>query len=105
MEEKDLNFVSNRNQILEILIRSKQEGRSVGILSNRLGPATLITCVDDIVFDELQTIIILKPFDHTGYMLPANRLDLHDITYVCPLNSEFRNPYLDNITKERNWFF
>jgi hypothetical protein len=105
MEERDLNFVSNRNQILEILMRSKQEGRSVGIFSNRLGPATLITCVDDIAFDDLRTTVILKPFDHTGYILPCHRLDLEDITSVCPLNSEFRNPFLDNITRDRNWFF
>jgi hypothetical protein len=105
MQERDLNFVSNRTQILEILMRSKEQGKSVGILSHRLGDAAVVTGVDEIVFEDLKTLVILKPYDHTGYLLPSYRLELQDITSVCPLTSEFRNPYIDNINKDKNWFF
>jgi hypothetical protein len=105
MQETDFNFIDNRSQILEVLIRSKQESRSVGILSNKLGPSVLITGVEDVVFEDVKTVIVLKPFDHTGYILPSYKLEIQDIISVCPLNSEFRNPFIDNIGKEKNWFF
>lgn len=104
MDQPDLNFVSDQNQILDILIRCKEDGKSVGVLSDRLGPAMLITGVEEILFDA-SIVIVFRHFDHTGYILPCQKIELADIISVCPLTSKFRNPYLGNIDKERNWFF
>jgi hypothetical protein len=105
MQERDLNFVHDRTQILEILTLSKNQGKSVGILSHRLGDAVVITGVDEIVLEDWRTVVILKPFDHTGYLLPTYKLEITDIASVCPLASEFKNPYIDSINKNKNWFF
>ena len=105
MQEQDSNFITNKQQILETLSASKEQGRSIGILSNKLGDGMIITGIEDIRFEDDSIFVVLKPFDHTGYILPFSKLAINEIISVCPLNSEFKHPYLDNIEKSRSWFF
>jgi hypothetical protein len=105
MATKELNFLSSQPEILNALIQSKQNSTSIGIRSNVLGSETLVSCVEDIIFEEGQTIIILKHFDTTGYILPSHKINLGEIEAVYPFATPFVNPFLSNIDKDRTWFF
>jgi hypothetical protein len=105
MDYSDWNFVSAKAEMLGILVNSKQHGSAVGIIAPVFGDDILITAVEDIILEEGKTVIILKQYDRSGYMLPSSRITLEDMTSICPFSSEFRNPYLDNFEKDRSWFF
>ena len=104
-KENVFESTSSSSEILRILISSKEEAKSIAISSERLGPGFLITAVEDIILVEGETIILFKPFDVTGFILPTNKLRLADIAAVCPLNSEFENPVLKNFDKNKTWYF
>jgi hypothetical protein len=105
MDYSDWDFVSTKAEMLGMLVSSKQHGSAVGIVAPAFGHDILITAVEDIILEDGKTIIILKQYDRSGYMLPSSRISLEDITSICPFSSEFRNPYLDNLEKDRTWFF
>jgi hypothetical protein len=92
-------------EMLKVLIASKEENKSIGISSPRIGEGFFITAVEDIILVEGETIILFKPFDVTGFILPTNKLRLVDINAVCPLSSEFQNPVLKNFDKNKTWYF
>jgi hypothetical protein len=105
LDEQILNLTFGTQKILRILFDSKENGNTIGIRSPLLGEGFFITAVDDIILQEGETTILFKPFDVTGFMLPTNKLLLADIEAACPLISEFRNPFLKNIARDRSWFF
>lgn len=93
------------SEILRILISSKEESKSIAVSSPRIGEGFFITAVDDIILEEGETMILFKPFDATGFILPTNKLHLAEIAAVCPLKSEFENPVLKNFDKSKTWYF
>jgi hypothetical protein len=101
----DLNFLTTEPEILKALLQSKQEGTAIGIRAPLLGPETIITAVDDIIFTEENTLIILKSYDSTGYMLPSHKVELPQIQAVYPFATPFTNPFLQNLEKDKTWFF
>lgn len=105
MNYADWNFVTAKAEILGVLVNSKQHGSAVGIMAPVFGSDIFITGVEDIILEEGKTLIILKQYDHSGYILPSTRIALEDLESVCPFSSELRNPYLDNHQKDRTWFF
>jgi hypothetical protein len=86
-------------------MKSKEEGTSVGIRSISLGPETVVTAVEDIIFEDGQTVVILKHFDSSGYILPSHRINLEDFQAIHSFSTPFINPYIQNIGREKNWFF
>lgn len=104
-DEQILNLAKSSSEILKIIIESKENGNTIGISSPLLGEGFFITAVEDIILEDGETIILVKPFDVTGFLLPTNHLTLGDIDAACPLISTFKNPVLRNLDKERNWFF
>jgi len=104
-KEKVIESASLGSDILRILVASKEEAKSIAISSGRIGEGFFITAVEDIILEEGETIILFKPFDVTGFILPTNKLKLRDIAAVCPLNSEFENPVLKNFDKNKTWYF
>jgi hypothetical protein len=102
---RELNFLNVESEILSALLKSKEEGTSIGIKASPLGTEIIITAVEDIQFHEGQTIIVLKHFDLSGYILPSSKINLPDIQAVCPFASPFHNPYLQNLDRHRTWFF
>ena len=104
-KEIGLESANATADILRILVSSKEEGKSIGISSPRIGDGFFITAVEDIILVEGETIILFKPFDITGFILPTNKLRLVDIVAVCPLKSEFENPILRNFDKNKTWYF
>jgi hypothetical protein len=105
-DEHILDLATSKDEILKILMTSKENGNTIGIKSDPLGDGFVMTAVDDILLEDGgETIIILKRFDITGFMLPTNMLPLQSIKAACPLMSEFKNPVLKNLDKSRSWFF
>jgi hypothetical protein len=104
-DEQILDLVENAHDVLKVLVASKENGNTVGIRSASLGAGFCITAVEDIILEDGETFICLKPFDVTGFMLPTTKLRLTDVAAACPLISEFQNPVLRNFEKDRNWFF
>jgi hypothetical protein len=103
--EKEINFLQAPDEILKALLLSKEKGTLIGIRSNVLGSQTIITAVEDIIFEEGQTYIILKYYDASGYILPSHKIDLQHIEAVIPFSTPFHNPILDNLSKNKSWSF
>jgi hypothetical protein len=104
-DEDILSLVRDPQEILKVIIASKENGNTVGIRSPEFGEGFFITAVEDIILEEGETAILFKPFDVTGFILPTNKLNLHQIEAACALISEFENPVLKNINKDKSWFF
>ncbi len=96
MERLNLELVSDRGEMLNVLAESKAHGIAVGILAPALGDEIFVTAVDDIVIDKDITIV-LRSYDKTGYMLETNKLTLGEIKSVCPFSSPFENPWLREV--------
>jgi hypothetical protein len=92
-----LNIVSGSGPILHALLESKIHNTVVGIHAKKLGKATYLTAVTEIMLpcDE-EPLIVLTGFDITGYRLENNALRLSDIETVIPFNSKFENPFAKN---------
>jgi hypothetical protein len=105
MNVRELNFLTDQSSILQALLKSKEDGTAIGLRSSALGPDTVITGVEDIVFAEGHTIVVLKHYDSSGYILPSHKVNLLEIQSICPFSTPFSNPYLQNFGKEKNWFF
>jgi hypothetical protein len=104
-DEQILDVATNKDDILKLMISGKENGNTVGIRSAVLGDGFYITAVEEVILEEGSTTFRLKPFDITGFILPTNRLKLAEIDAACPLISEFQNPVLKNIEKDKSWFF
>ena len=105
MNVRELNFLEGRADILQALMKSKEEGTAIAIRATVLGMEPIVTAVEDVSFDDGLTIIVLKHYDATGYILPSKRLNLLEIQSVCPFTTPFSNPYLQNLNKDKSWFF
>jgi hypothetical protein len=103
--EKMGDLTRGEQEILKILINSKENGNTIGLCSSVLGEGFFITAVEDIILQDGETIIVIKPFDVTGFVLPTNTLKLASIEAACPLISEYQNPILKNFEKDKSWFF
>jgi hypothetical protein len=88
----ELEFMTNTNDILRILIHSKKHGNVVGIGSPALGAGIFMTAVDDVIVD-YETVIYLKSCDINGTRLEKNMLKLTDITIACSFKSQYENLY------------
>lgn len=87
-------LITHRDEITDEILKSKQEGNIVGIISPVLGSGMFLTGVDDLILAEGSSLVILKRFDVNGYLFPTHEIPLNSIKAVCPFTSKFRNPYL-----------
>jgi hypothetical protein len=101
MQDIDLAFISDQEEILKVLYESKNQGSVVGISAAILGSGVFLTAVDNIMEANGNYLIVLKGYDVTGYILERNKIRLTDIRSVCPFKSKFTNPYLKEFTDER----
>lgn len=90
----ELEFLTGKESILEILDHSQNNGNVIGICSPALGPGIFITTVDHIIKD-YETIVYLKPYDVNGYKLEKNTLKLTEIISVCAFRSHYEKLYHD----------
>ena len=105
MLKNDLDFLCDSEVILSELMRSKVEGNSIAIKSHQLGSDPIVTAVEDIIVQDGQTIVVLKPYDISGYFLPFHKIDLNDIAGICRFSTPLPNPFLNNIDRSRTWHF
>jgi hypothetical protein len=101
----ELCFLSAPQDVLNALNESKEQGTCIGIKCPALGDDILITAVDEITSDQGEPLIHFKYYDSSGYILPSHKARLSEIDLVCPFSTPFTNPYLNNIDKEKPWFF
>jgi hypothetical protein len=88
----ELEFTTASEEILRILIHSKEYGNVIGISSPFLGAGIFITAVDKIILD-YETIVQLKPYDVNGGTLEKNVLKLTEITSACAFKSRYEKLY------------
>jgi hypothetical protein len=88
----ELQFFTSSDEILRILIHSKEYGNVVGIVSPVLGAGMFITAVEKIILD-YETVIQIKAEDINGEVLDCNTLKLSDITCACPFRTRFEKLY------------
>ena len=101
MQQIDLAFISEQDQIIEILHQSKDQGTVVGLSAPILGNGVFLTGIENVIKNENDYLIVLKGYDVTGYILERNKIKLSDIRCVCPFKSPFNNPYLKELTGDR----
>lgn len=102
---EELNFIHSKEDILKALLQCKEEQTSIGIQSDALGTETVVTGIEDIVIEDTRTLVVLKYYDTTGYILPSNKIVLEEIQAVFPFATTFENPYLNNLNKGKSWHF
>ena len=91
----DLEILRSKKNILQQLEICKEQGKLVGIFSRTLGEGLFVTGIEDIYKWEKEEIIVLKPYDIGGNILPRNYLSLSEIKAVCPFNCTYKNPFLN----------
>ena len=100
--KRQLNIVSGAGPILHVLLDSKMHNTVVGIHAKKLGNATYLTGVTEIMLPlNEEPLIILTGFDITGYRFENNALRLSDIERVIPFSSKFENPFLNHYQNTR----
>lgn len=86
--KRELEFMTASDDILQILLHSKEHGNVVGISSPFLGSGIFITAVDQVI-EDYETVIQLKSVDVNGGMLEKSTLRLSEITSACSFRSRF----------------
>jgi hypothetical protein len=98
MEQED---VTNPGHILNHLLNSKEKGTVIGIVSPVLGRLMALTGVEDLILDE-RPMVILKPYDMNGRILPTAKILLENIYSVRPFTSKFENPFVAKFEEGNN---
>ena len=94
MQQIEIEFISEPDDIIRALEESRINGTVVGISAAILGSGVFLTAVDNIIKSDSDYLIVLKGYDVTGYILERNKILLSDIRAICPFYSKFKNPYL-----------
>jgi hypothetical protein len=105
MAANENHFLTSHADILKALLQSKHDGTAIAIRAKAFGEEAIVTCVEDVLIEGGQIIIVMKHYDTSGYILPYHKLNLIEIQGVYPFATQFSNPYLANIEKERTWYF
>jgi len=91
--EQTLEWVTNTEEILKILLDSKVNGNVVGITALSFGPTIAMTAVDDIIDVKNDKIVLLKENDLLGIRLTESEILLSEIVRVCPLKTKYNDPF------------
>jgi hypothetical protein len=93
MEPNLVGWLSSPPDILKALLESKENGNVVGINALSLGPAMIMTAVDDVVEVRNDSIVLLKETDLLGIRLPETEILLSEIVGVFPMRTNFNDPF------------
>lgn len=88
----ELEFVCASEEILRLLIHSKEYGNVIAISSPVLGAGIFITAVERVILD-YEVVVGLKPSDVNGIPLSKNILKLTDITCACAFRSSYEKVF------------
>jgi hypothetical protein len=98
------DFIVEPGGILSAVATSLENGTAIGIYSQALGNTMCITGVDDLFVDGDNTLVVLKKYDMSGQIFERHTLMLHEITSVCPFTTPFKNPFLEKVEKDNDWY-
>lgn len=84
----ELEFFTSPDEILRVLIHSKEFGNVVGVSSAVLGSGIFMTAVEKIILD-YETVVQFKPVDVMGHALANSTLRLSEISLACGFRSRF----------------
>ena len=98
---EEFNFTSNPQEILRALLDSRQQQKMIALYMPANSDELFITAVDEIIHDEHDTIIVVKQFDNTGFIIEKNKIKLSEIVSACLLSSHWENPYMKVIIKDK----
>jgi hypothetical protein len=84
----ELEFVASPDDILRVLIHSKEYGNVIGLCSPILGGGIFITAVDKVILD-YEVVVQLKPYDVNGIPLDRHILRLSEISSACAFKKKF----------------
>jgi hypothetical protein len=91
-------------EILNAIAASRDHGTVIGIYSPELGDTMYITGIDELVVDGENTVVVLKKYDMSGHIFERHTLMLHEIVSVFPFTSPLKNPFLDKVEKDNDWY-
>jgi hypothetical protein len=98
MKEEDFNGPTD---ILKIILESQTHGTVIGIVSPLLGRTIVLTGIESLILED-SPLVVLKPYDIYGYILPETKIYLEDITSVRPFTSHFKNPFESKLGENQN---
>lgn len=91
--EQKLNYVDKQSEIIKELKQSKDHGNVIGICALSLGPAMIMTAVEDILEIKNDLLIVLKETDLLGMKLPEEQIMLSEVVRVHPFRTRFDDPF------------
>ncbi len=103
-DDEFFDFILHPESIRQALEASKTNGTSIGIYSPTIANTMFITGVEELVDQGDDTTVVLKKYDMSGHILEKYTLALSEIVSVCPFTSPLKNPFLDNLVKDTDWF-
>lgn len=84
---------TSTEEILKILWESKENGTVVGITALSLGPAAIMTAIEEIIDIKNDKIVVLKEPDLLGIRLSESEILLSEIVHACPLRTKYDDPF------------
>jgi hypothetical protein len=101
--DQQFDFIIHHQEILQALVNSKNNETAIGVYSLSLGTTMYITGVDNID-DSENPIITFKKYDMSGHIFERSTLHLSEIVSVCPFTSPLKNPFLESLENDSDWF-
>ena len=101
--DEQFDFIIDQKDILDALVRSKHNETAIGVYSLSLGDTMYITGVDEIEESD-SPIITLKKYDMSGHIFERHAIRLSEIVSVCPFTSPCKNPFLESLENDSDWF-
>ena len=87
--------------ILKKILESQTQGTVIGIVSPLLGRTMVLTGIETLILED-SPLVVLRPYDIYGYILPETKIYLDDITSVRPFTSQFKNPFESKLGENQN---
>jgi hypothetical protein len=84
--EIKIEFVEDKNQILDHAERCKQSRGVLGIYSPSLGKGMILSTVEAIYKLGADTLIELKPYHYKNGLQRATTVSMKEISCICPFN-------------------
>lgn len=103
-DSQQSDFIVQPDEILKAIATSRDNGTAIGIYSPALGDTMYITGINELIVDGDETAVVLKEYDMSGHIFKRHTLMLYEIVSVWPFTSPLKNPFLDKVERDNNWF-
>jgi len=90
MSNESLHFLKGREEIMQALTDSKNNGTVLALTIPAIPPGFFTTAVDDIFPKDNEMYVSLKRHDVTGFLFEQNVLPVGEIVSVCSLQSKWQ---------------